>query len=126
MSHFTTLRTQFRDIEAVKAACEELGLSVVANGAARGWNGNTRKGQFVIRLKGPYDVAVNMQKDGTLAMDTDWYAGHVEKELGLEFKKLTQLYAVHKVTIEARKRGQIVKRHAPNAAGKIKLVITGI
>ena len=58
MSHFATIQTQIRDISALRAACQELGLTVEPNTSARGYGSNRLKGDLVIRLKGPYDIAV--------------------------------------------------------------------
>jgi hypothetical protein len=124
MSHFATITTQIKDLAALKGACAELGLEVVANATARGYSTNTVRGDYVIRLKGPYDVAANRQDDGSYGLTTDWWNGHVEREVGWNYGRLLQLYAVHKATAEAHKRGHFVKRKAA-ADGAIKLLIGG-
>lgn len=125
MSHFATIQTQIKDIVALKAACNELGVSVIENTEARGYSTNRQHGDYVIRLKGPYDIAVNKQPDGTYGLVTDWWDGHVEKEVGKDFGKLLQLYGIYKATAEARKRGHIVQRRSL-ADGSIKLCIGGV
>ena len=125
MSHFTTINTQIKDIEALRSACTELGLSLLQNANARGYVSNTTKGEFVIRLKGPYDIALNKQKDSSYGITADLWAGHVEKEVGTKYGRLLQLYAVHKATREARKKGHFVTRSAKQD-GSIKLVIAGV
>ena len=124
MSHFVTIKTQIRDIEALRAACSELGLTVLQNAKARGYGGSEVQADYVIRLKGPFDVALNQQKDKTHALSTDWWGGHVEKEIGKDYSKLMQLYAGHKAIREARKKGHLVKRQNQQD-GSIKLVIQG-
>lgn len=122
MSHFTTIKTQIKDVEALRSAVNELGLQLLANTEARGYISNKTKGDFVIRLKGPYDVALNQQPDGTYGLTTDWWDGHVEKEVGSNFGRLLQLYGVHKATVEAKKKGySVLRRHQPN--GSIKLIL---
>ncbi len=54
MSHFVSIQTQIRDIAALRSACSELGLELTENTKARGYGGNTRQGDYVIRLRGPY------------------------------------------------------------------------
>jgi hypothetical protein len=79
----------------------------------------------VIKLKGPYDIALNKQADGNFELATDWWADHVEKEVGKGFARLLQLYGVHKTTREARKKGYAAARKTmPN--GAIKLTIGGV
>jgi len=125
MSHFTTINTQIKDINALREACQELGLEVLPDAEARGYGSTLQRGEFIIRLKGPYDVALNRQPDGSYGLSTDWWDGHVEKEVGKDYGKLLQLYGVHKATIEARKKGlSVLRRHQPN--GSIKLVLMGV
>ena len=124
MSHFTTIKTQIKDIEALRLACLELKLPLLQNANARGYSGEVRRGEFVIKLTGPYDIAVNQQPDHTYGLTTDWWDGYVEKEVGKDYSKLLQLYAVHKASIEARKKGYSILRR-PQQNGSIKLVLIG-
>jgi hypothetical protein len=124
MSHFTTIKTRIKDITALELACRELGLTVQHNAEARGYYTNTLKAPHVIKLAGPYDIAVNQQPDQTFGFTTDWYAGHVEKEVGKDYAKLLQLYGVHKASIEARKKGLSILRRSQKD-GSIKLILMG-
>lgn len=125
MSHFTTIQTQIRDIAALRAACSELGVELIENAVARGYGQNQHKGEYVIRLKGPYDIALNRQPDGMFGLTCDWWDGHVEKEVGANYGRLLQLYGVHKARIEAQKKGYTVRRQTLGD-GAIKLVIGGV
>ena len=125
MSHFTTIQTQLRDLDALRAALGELGVTLHENTNARGYASNQLKGDYVIRLKGPYDIALNKNPDGSYGLTTDWWDGHVEREVGSKFGRLLQLYGIHKTTIEARKRGHFVQRKAQKD-GSIKLTIGGV
>ena len=125
MSHFVTVKTQIRDIAALRSACEEMGFSLLPNADARGFSTQKTHGDYVIRLKGPYDIAVNQQKDGSFGLTTDWWDGRVEREVGKGYGKLLQLYAVHKATIEARKKGHLVRRQTIEGS-VIRLLIGGV
>jgi Protein of unknown function (DUF1257) len=125
MSHFTEIKTQIKDIEALRQACQEMGLPLLQDAEARGYYENKTKGEYVIQLKGPYDVALNKQPDGTFGLTADLWQGHVEKEVGEKYGKLLQLYGVHKATIEARKKRISVLRRQQNN-GSIKLVLMGV
>jgi hypothetical protein len=122
LSHFTTIQTQIKDIKAVRAACQELGLALIANAEARGYVQNKTAGDYVIQLKGPYDIALNQQPDGSFGLTADLWQGHVERETGKGYGRLIQLYGVHKTILEARKKGHLVKR-SQERNGSIKLVI---
>ena len=124
MSHFTTITTQIKDPEALRSACNEMGLALLQNVEARGYYENKIKGEFVVRLKGHYDIALNKQPDGSFGLTADLWQGHVEQEVGQGYGKLLQLYGVHKAMREARKKGHLVRR-SQQQDGAIKLVIAG-
>ena len=127
MSHFTTIHTQIKDIEALRSACQEMGLNLLQNTEARGYYENKTKGDYVIQLKGPYDIALNKQPDGSIALTADLWNGHVEKEVGQGYGKLLQLYGVHKATFEARKKGlSVLRRQQQNGSIKLVLMRVGI
>lgn len=124
MSHFTTIKTQIKDIAALRSACTELGLELATNAQARGYYENKIKGEYVIKLKGPYDIALNQLPDGSFGITADLWQGHMEREVGQNYGKLLQLYGVHKATLEARKKGlSVLRRKQDN--GSIKLVLMG-
>jgi len=125
MSHFVTVETQLRDIAALKAACRELGLEVKENATARGYAANRQHGDYVIQLTSPYDIAVNRKQDGTFGLTADWWQGHVAKEVGASFSKLLKLYSVHKVLIEAKRKGHTVRRQELKD-GSVKLTVGGL
>lgn len=125
MSHFATIATAIKDVTALGEACRELGLAVQESAVARGYGSNSHKGELVIKLKGPYDIAVNKQPDGSYGLTTDWWDGHVEREVGTNYGRLLQLYGVHKARIEAQRKGYTVRRQTLGD-GAIKLVIGGV
>ena len=126
MSHFTTIQTQIRNLDALADACTELGVALVPDAACRGYAGITRQAQHVIRLRGPYDIAVEPAKEneGTYGLTTDWWDGHVAKEVGENFGRLLQSYGVQKTTREARLRGLRTTRRV-EADGSILLTLEG-
>ena len=126
MSHFTTIQTQIRDVDALEAACAELGVELLRDTEARGFANNTRHGELVVRLKGPYDIAANRAAPTEpYELSTDWWNGHVEQEVGKEYGRLLQLYGVHKASKEARRKGLSVLRQ-PQRNGSIKLILVGV
>lgn len=120
MSHFATIKTQIKDIEALRDSCKELGFKLLKNAEARGYGNNRRQGGYVIKLKGPYDVALNIQRDGTYSLATDWWDGHVEKEIGKNYGTLLQFYGLHKAeTKENNPSGLIAQIYNEEKAGCI-------
>jgi hypothetical protein len=126
MSHFTTIQTQIRDLDALQDACVELGFGFLQNAKCRGYAGVTRLAPHVIQLKGPYDIAVDPspEKDGTYGLTTDWWDGHVAKEVGTGYGRLLQSYGIHKTMREARTRGLRVHRRQEQD-GSVLLTLEG-
>jgi len=126
MSHFTTIQTQIKDLDALVCACVELKLKLVPNSTCRGYAGVVRHAPYVIKLKGPYDIAVepSKEKDGTYGLTTDWWDGHVAKEVGTGYGRLLQTYGVHKTLREANLRGLRSTRQT-QADGSILLTLEG-
>lgn len=126
MSHFTTIHTQIRDLDALGLACSELGLQLATGPQCRGYASTRRSCAHVIRLQGPYDIAVDPAPDnkGTYGLTTDWWNGHVEREVGKDFGRLLQCYGVHKTLHEARKRGLRATRRV-REDGAVLLTLEG-
>jgi len=126
MSHFTTIQTQIRDLDALRDASVEMGFQFLKNSKCRGYAGITRTAPHVIQLKGPYDIAVDPSKenDGTYGLTTDWWNGHVAKEVGMGYGRLLQSYGVHKTMREARSRGLRSTRRV-EADGSVLLTLEG-
>ena len=126
MSHFTTIQTQIRDLEALSDASVEMGFQLLANTPCRGYAGMTRLAPHVIKLKGPYDIAVEPSKenDGSYGLTTDWWDGHVAKEVGTGYGRLLQSYGIHKTMREARSRGLRSTRRI-EADGSVLLTLKG-
>jgi hypothetical protein len=123
MSHLTTILTQIRDTEAFADACAELGVELLRDTEARGFANSTRHGELVVRLKGPYDIAANRTAPtDPYELTTDWWNGHVEREVGPNFGRLLQLYGVHKTMREAAKKHlRVTRRQETN--GSIRLTL---
>ncbi len=126
MSHFTTIQTQIRDVEALEAACAELGVELLRNTEARGFANSSRHGELVVRLKGPYDIAANRAEgapeSAPYELATDWWNGHVEAEVGPNYGRLLQLYGVHKTMQEASRKRLRATRHE-EADGSIRITL---
>ena len=126
MSHFTTIQTQIRDLDALHDACAEMDLELLADTPVRGYGGITRQAHRTIKLKGRYDIAVDPapENDGSYGLTTDWWDGCVAREVGTGYGRLLQSYGVHKTLREARSRGlRATRKVEPN--GSILLTLEG-
>ncbi|MEO5917251.1 MAG: DUF1257 domain-containing protein [Luteolibacter sp.] len=124
MSHFTTIQTEVRDLDALQDACAELGLKMYPNSHCRGYAGVNRMAEHVIALKGPYDIAVDSVEGGRYGFSADWWDGYVAREVGTGYCRLLQGYGVHKTLREARSRGLRTTRRI-EADGSILLTLEG-
>lgn len=116
MSHIVTVATQVRDTGAVVAACKRLGLPEPIQGTAQLYEGEATG--LLIQLPGWLYPVVIDTTGGTVRYDN--YGGHWGEQRHLE--RLTQIYAVEKAQIEARKRGHRVVEEAL-VDGSIRLTI---
>lgn len=126
MSHFTTIQTQIRDLEALRDTCCEMDLHLLNESQCRGYAGITRLAPNVIELKGPYDIAVepDTENPGSYGLTTDWWDGHVAREVGEGYGRLLQCYGVNKTIREARSRGLRSTRRI-EADGSILVTLEG-
>ena len=152
MSHIATVAIEIRDLDALEAACRELGATLHRNVKTYNWYGRSGgdapipegmtvadlgKCDHVIRVPGVrYEVGVVKRGNGyTLAYD---FFGHdtgtdsmrhdgqrLHRTFGDGCKKLAQHYGVQKATRAAQARGHRVQRMVMTD-GSIKLCITGI
>lgn len=103
MSHFTTISSEIKDLEALTEAAKKMGFEVERDAQCRYYSGTQRK-DFVIKLPGCYDIAAT-EKNGTYKLEADFFAGHVSKYVGNDCSKLLQQYTVEKAKIEAFQKG---------------------
>lgn len=121
MSHTVTIKTQLKDEAAIAAACKELGIAAPVRGKASLYDTATEHEGVIIKLKGWHYPVIIDTKTGGIQYDN--YNG--EWGAQAELDRFTQLYAVHKATADAQRRGFLVRR----VVGKndnIHLEVTGL
>ena len=143
MSHVTTIDVQVKDLDALEAACKELGLELVRGKTTYKWFGQFMgdsalppgmtkdqlgKCQHAVRVPGndrAYEVGVVQQPDGTFRLAWDaWSGGYgLMERVGDNCGRLVQSYAAQVATKQARKQGYSVQRKVL-ADGKIQLQLT--
>ncbi len=116
MSHTVTIKTEVRDANAVKAACQRLSLPAPVQGKT--WIYETEIEGLAVQLPGWDYPAVANLSTGQLAYDN--YNGYWGDQKELD--RLLQAYAVEKCRIEARKKGHVVTE-SQLADGSIKLTV---
>lgn len=102
MSHFVPINFRVENIEVLRESVENLGYKLIKGGVARGYK--NKQADYVIRLNGPYDVAVVREGD-RYRLEADFWRGHVERELGKGMSKLIREYTFRYARLLAQQRG---------------------
>ena len=149
MSHVVSIKTEFRDLKAVQAACAELGMTFKENQKTIRWYGRwvndydaedaAYKLGIEPKLYGTCDHAIEvpgsdydvglLQNPVTKGYKLyfDFYSTHgkaIQAAIGKSGEKLLQYYAVHKLAMEAKLKGYMVQRKP--VGEKIELTITNV
>ncbi len=125
MSHITTVKTQVRDVDALRAAAGKLGCVLEGPGTVIGYYGDMGRADLILKLPGTrYTVGFTKQPDGSYTISADFWAGYVEKVLGPSCGKLLQLYALEVFERAARaSRARYSVKH--EADGRIVIRVSG-
>jgi hypothetical protein len=116
LSHIVAIKSEVRDVAAVKAACQRLSLPEPVQGKTRLYSGEV-EGLAVNLPDWVYPVVCNT---ATGQMQYDNYNGRWGDQKQLD--RFMQAYAVEKCRIEARKKGHLVTEQQL-ADGSIKLTV---
>ena len=123
MSHFSSIKTQIRNLESLTASLNNLGLKW-KNGPSpvRGYQGQTTQAQVVIEQENNYDIGFSW--NGTeyeLVADLQYWQQPWTVDGFLQ--RVTQGYALHTVLNESSKQGFAVTEQQKNEDGSIRLVV---
>ncbi len=121
MSHFTTVKTEIRDLETLKEALLELGYKdIVENDIVRGFMDNQTRADLVVKKKNGFDLG--FKKSGnTYNLVADFYGTDENKNNFT--KSLTQKYASCVIKNEAALTGFTIADEEVRQDGSIKIVL---
>lgn len=137
MSHLVDVKTQLKNIEALKLACQALGVELHQGGRARFYSGHSEECDYLINLPGRYDLGFKRQTDDTYAFvcdeeliggphGTDGYgrgdAGR--KIIGENASRLRQAYSYGMLQLEARRKGLSISKTTLQD-GRIRVLLSG-
>ena len=116
MSHIVSIKTEVRDVAAIRAACRRLNIDQPEQGTFKLFSGEATG--VAVRLPDwTYPVVCDV---ATGKLNFDNYNGGWGDQKELD--AFLQAYAVEKARLEARKRGHTVTEQ-PLADGSVKLTI---
>ncbi|EDY38296.1 Ycf35 [Cyanobium sp. PCC 7001] len=126
MSHFSTVKTELRDREALLAALHDLGHDPREGELpVRGYRGQTELAQLAIAQANGADIGFRLNPaTGTyeLVTDLDLWSQQVPIERFLA--QLTQRYALRSILAATQDEGFQVSEQTNQADGSIELVVT--
>jgi hypothetical protein len=116
VSHILSIRTEIRDINAISAACRRLKLDAPIRGDHTLYDG-TYQG-IGVKLPG-WSYPIVIQENGEVKYDN--YGGRWGNVK--ELNTFTQVYAVEKTKLEARKNGYLAQE-STLADGSIRVTLS--
>ena len=138
MSHVAKIELEINDLDALKAACQRLGLEFRCGQAVYSWYGeyvgdhplpegltvqDLGKCDHAIHVPGAsYEVGVVKRNGRYLLLWDFWHAGGLERVLGRNAGRLKQAYAIERTRREALRKGyRITESKTQNG---LRLVLT--
>jgi len=120
VSHIVTVKTEVRDVVAVRAACRRLGLAEPTHGTVKLFSGEAT-GLAVQLPEWSYPVVCDAAK-GQIHYDN--FGGRWGSQTELD--RFLQIYAVERAKLEARRRGHSVAEQAlPDGSIKLTIQVAG-
>ncbi|UFP93197.1 DUF1257 domain-containing protein [Gloeobacter morelensis] len=123
MSHFTQIKTRIRNLDSLEKALGDLQIAAErGNVSVRGYRGETRPAQLVIRQDNGHDVGfVWNGQEYEMVTDVQFWQQPwtVERFLG----KVSQRYALHTVLAESAPQGFNLVTQENREDGTMRLVL---
>ncbi|MBE9127643.1 MULTISPECIES: DUF1257 domain-containing protein [unclassified Coleofasciculus] len=123
MSHFSSIKTQIRNLTSLEAALTDLGIEWKSGSRpVRGYRGQTRNAEVVIEQDNGYDIGFSWNgNEYELVADLQYW----QQPLSVEgfLNRVTQGYAFQTVMHETVKQGFQVAEQQKNKDGSIRLVV---
>jgi len=126
MSHLSTHTSKLNDLDSLKDACNELGLTIKAGGRPRYYSGaqGSPECDYVISWGSNYEVGLQKDvKTGNFRLVYDEYTGAVEKKLGKGCSKLVESATYHKIAKKAKGYGYFIQKK-DTEKGTIQMTLT--
>lgn len=126
MSHFSTVKTELRDLDALRAALGDMGHEPQeGNLSVRGYRGQTETAQLAIAQADGTDIGFRLNADTgcyELVADLQLWKQPVPVERFLA--QLNQRYALRSILAATAEEGFQVSEQTNSADGSIELVVT--
>jgi hypothetical protein len=126
MSHFSTVRTELRDRDALMAALKDLGQTPTeSQQLVRGYKGETLIAELCCMQPDGGDIGFRWNpKEDRYELVTDLQLWSLPVPLERFMAELTQRYALHSIIKSANSEGYELAEQRLSADGTIELVVT--
>ena len=123
MSHFSSIKTQIRDLNALKKALSDMQVDWKAGPhPVRGYKGDTRTAEVVIEQDNGYDVGFGWNgQEYELVADLQYWKQPLTVNRFLS--QVTQKYAINTVLSTTADQGFQVSEQVNNQDGTVRLVV---
>lgn len=123
MSHFSNIKTQIRNLDALKGALTYLGIDWKEGPEmVRGYQGQTLQAALIVKQENNYDLGFRWNgQEYELVADLQYWHQPLSVEGFL--KKVTQGYALQTILSETSQQGFQVAEQQNNQDGSIRLVL---
>ncbi|MGB5135601.1 MAG: DUF1257 domain-containing protein [Prochlorococcaceae cyanobacterium] len=126
MSHFSTVKTELRDLDALRAALGDMGHAPREGSiSVRGYRGQTETAELAIAQPDGTDIGFRLNADTgcyELVADLQLWKQSVPVERFLA--QLNQRYALRSILAATAEEGFQVSEQTNSADGSIELVVT--
>lgn len=128
MSHFSRIKTQFKNRDALVRCLEGLGLSIGLDTTIRGYRG-LQNVDIAARAKNGSEIGFLRNSDGSFDMVADWWTkkGTGGQQLVSELNdlagKVQQEYARHIVLEQTKSEGFSVVEERKEEDGSIRIIV---
>jgi hypothetical protein len=141
MSHVSNIELHIKSLEALKAACKELGIIFRENRKTYKWYGSwigdhplpegmrmedLGKCDHCIEVPGcTYEIGVIRRNDQWQLIWDFWHKGGLQKKLGQNAGKLKQAYTAAAIRMEAKQKGYRVRQERVENGIRMVLAMSG-
>jgi hypothetical protein len=123
MSHFSQIKTQIRNLDALQSALDDLGYEWKSGSqSVQGYKGKEQPADLVIEQANGYGIGFGWN-GSEYALVTDLEFWQQTRTVEQFLQKVTQRYAYHAVVNASAAKGFQVTEQCQQADGSIRLVV---
>ena len=120
MSHFTTIKVQIKNGEMLQEILKELGYKVEQNAKVRGYQGDSRQAEYVIRQSNGYDLGFRSVGEHYELLADFWGVGMNQNDF---LNPILQKYAHRTLMSTVQEQGFTVEDEEVLNDGTVRVLV---